>query len=47
MKAKSKRTKAPKALTGNRLADNIFAGLETHQRQQFGRTFGRGRRGGR
>ena len=33
MKAKPKRTKAPKALNGKRLANNIFAGLETHQRQ--------------
>ena len=46
MKPKSKRTKAPKALTGRRMADNVFAGLDAKRPQQFGRTLSRGRRGG-
>ena len=47
MKPKSKRTKTPKALTGGRMADHVFAGLDAKRPQQFGCSLSRGRRGGR
>ena len=49
---KRKKPKTPKPLTGKRMADNVFSGLDSDRRQQIGRTFARpvrqpNRRGGR
>jgi hypothetical protein len=52
-KAKGRRsTPKSKPLTGKRMADNVFSGLDSDRRQQIGRTFARpvrqpNRRGGR
>ena len=48
MKGKGKgRRSTPKPLTGRRMADNVFAGLDSKRPQQFGRTLSRGRPRGR